>query len=946
MGVCSTIEKKVNTYPSPYSLDLSTMMNSWSKIKFTSLPDKGILFNNNAKVVVNEKYSPFVIRYEFTEYGYVSSFGYSVSGCTGMINFIVCNQFCKSCDSTDFCTECQDGYAFVDGDHSECININDIDSNYYKKGNEYFSCHQSCVSCKYGGTNESNNCEECDDSFSNYAIKDLGKHCLNGCGGDFPKLKGDGSDECVSSCGGNGKFDYKGDCYDSCNITQITYNNKCLDNCEEIGFLQKGSNNECMPNCDQDYPYLSSDEKSCLTQCDDDHHYIDKNNKCSVSCIEFQYHKENEYQCLSSCESALLFYYGDETICVSNCKDDFPLEIRFVNGTKKCVDDCSIAPYLYKDGNKCISSCENESLNQLSYNYECISECPPLTKPVNYECISKLIPPSNKDQEYISSDISKDELLDNLDQTILDLIRIGVGIKGDDYYLEVYPSDAPFPENANSSKINMEQCISLLKQKNNIPNEDSLIIAKIDIDREPSTITKQVEYKVYTKEGTPLNTDVCSVINIDISYPLSDIDLTKGEFLINQGIDIYNISDPFYNDVCFIYAENGTDFTLNQRRELIYENISFCEENCNYEGIDYNISKVLCSCYEKSSFDNTITNKPLVNNQQFSQLPITTLEIAKCYKDILNWNNVKDNIGFWLYGSVETVSLIIVIIGFLKEISKIMMNMNKIIKTNPPNISEFNSENTSKGIILSTNSLDEKPRKLSIEQTIHSVIEYSMLYPIHVDYYPYPLALLSEGRSMIAILISIMKHYFFLLNSILTPSHFTLITINISFYLFYITILIGLNSLFFTSELIKKNRIFYLPLLSFICGMIIYRITLYFVDFRMKFITVTYEIKAKDRREILIDTLYSKFKRNSIISIIVILIVIFFLWYYETIFCSIFHESQVEWIKYGGISFCYYVIIMMFISISTFGLKMIGIRVRSRSMYNAYLFTFRIFSIN
>ena len=770
---------------------------------------------------------------------------------------------------------------------------------------------------------------------------------MNGCSGDFPKLKGDGSDECVSSCGGNGQFDYKGDCYDSCNITQITYNNKCLDNCEEIGFLQKGSNNECMPNCDQDYPYLSSEEKSCLTQCDDDHHYIDKNNKCSVSCIEFQYHKENEYQCLSSCESAHLLYYGDETICVSNCKDDFPLEIRFVNGTKKCVDDCSIAPYLYKDGNKCISSCENESLNQLSYNYECISECPPLTKPVNYECVSKLILPSNKDQEYISSDISKDELFDNLDQTILDLIRIGVGIKGDDYYLEVYPSDAPFPENANSSKINMEQCISLLKQKNNIPNEDSLIIAKIDIDREPSTITKQVEYKVYTKEGTPLNTDVCSVINIDISYPLSDIELTKGEFFIKQGIDIYNISDPFYNDVCFIYAENGTDFTLNQRRELIYENISFCEENCNYEGIDYNISKVLCSCYEKSSFDNTITNKPLVNNQQFSKLPITTLEIAKCYKEIFNWNNVKDNIGFWLYGSVETVSLIIVIIGFLKEISKIMMNMNKIIKTNPPNISEFNSENTSKGIILSTNSLDEKPRKLSIdEQTIHSVIEYSMLYPIHVDYYPYPLALLSEGRSMIAILISIMKHYFFLLNSILTPSHFTLITINISFYLFYITILIGLNSIFFTSELIKKNRIFYLPLLSFICGMIIYRITLYFVDFRMKFITVTYEIKAKDRREILIDTLYSKFKRNSIISIIVILIVTFFLWYYETIFCSIFHESQVEWIKYGGISFCYYVIIMMFISLITFGLKMIGIRARSRNMYNAYLFTFRIFSIH
>ena len=915
MGACSTINQKVNTYPSPYSLNLS---GSWSTIYFTSLPDKGILYNNNDKVKVDKYYSPFVIRYEFTEYGYVSSFGYSVSGCTspGIINFIVCNQFCKSCDSTDFCTECQDGYAFVDGDHSKCIYINDIGANYYKKGNEYFSCHQSCVSCKYGGTNESNNCEECKDSFSNYAIKDLGKHCMNGCDGDFPKLKGDGSNECVSSCGGNGQFDYKGDCYDSCNSTQITYINKCLDSCEEIGFLQKGSNNECMPNCDQDYPYLSSDEKSCLTQCDDEHPYIDKDNKCSVSCIELQYHKENEYQCLSSCESAHLFYYGDETFCVSNCKDDFPLEIKFVNGTKKCVDDCSISPYLYKDGNKCISSCENESFNQFSYNYECINECPPLTKPVNYECVSKLIPPSNNDQEYISSDISKDELLDNLDQKILDLIRIGVGIKGDDYYLEVYPSDEPFLENANSSKIHMDNCISLIKQKNNIPNENSLIIAKIDIDREPSTITKQVEYKVYTKEGTPLNTDVCNEINIDISYPLTDIDLTKGEFYYNKGIDIYNVSDPFYNDVCFSYAENGTDITLKKRRELIYENISFCEDNCYYEGINYTVSKVLCSCYNKTSFDNPIISKSLVNNQHFTDLPITTFEIAKCYNEIFNWNNVKDNIGFWLYGSVETVSLIIVIIGFLKEISKLMMSMNQIIKINPPNVDKNNKEDNIKGIILDVSS---EFRKINIdEQTVHSVKDYSILYPIHIDYYPYPLVLLSEERSIIQIFISIIKHYFFLLNCLLAPSDFTLITINISLYLFYIVMLIGFNSIFFTSELIKTNRIYYLPLLSFICGMIIYRILLYFVEFRMKFITVIYEIKAKDRREILIDSLYSKFKRNSIISITIILIVIFFLWYYETIFCFIFHESQLKWIKYGGISFCYYLIILLFISIITF----------------------------
>ena len=144
---------------------------------------------------------------------------------------------------------------------------------------------------------------------------------------------------------------------------------------------------------------------------------------------------------------------------------------------------------------------------------------------------------------------------------------------------------------------------------------------------------------------------------------------------------------------------------------------------------------------------------------------------------------MKDNIGFWLYGSVETVSLIIVIIGFLKEISKLMMSMNQIIKINPPNVDKNNKEDNFKGIILDVSS---EFRKINIdEQTVHSVKDYSILYPIHIDYYPYPLVLLSEERSIIQIFISIIKHYFFLLNCLLAPSDFTLITINIIVFVLY-----------------------------------------------------------------------------------------------------------------------------------------------------------------
>ena len=75
---------------------------------------------------------------------------------------------------------------------------------------------------------------------------------------------------------------------------------------------------------------------------------------------------------------------------------------------------------------------------------------------------------------------------------------------------------------------------------------------------------------------------------------------------INQkSIDVFDSSDPFYNDICFTFSSeiNGEDVTLKDKRKEYYVNITFCESNCEYSHFDYVKMKVICDCQHLSQID-------------------------------------------------------------------------------------------------------------------------------------------------------------------------------------------------------------------------------------------------------------------------------------------------------------------------------------------------------
>ena len=72
-----------------------------------------------------------------------------------------------------------------------------------------------------------------------------------------------------------------------------------------------------------------------------------------------------------------------------------------------------------------------------------------------------------------------------------------------------------------------------------------------------------------------------------------DIDSAKG--LSELGIDAFNAADEFFNDICHQYEnKDGKDIILTDRRNDIYQNATFCQDGCTYNGINYDLMAANC----------------------------------------------------------------------------------------------------------------------------------------------------------------------------------------------------------------------------------------------------------------------------------------------------------------------------------------------------------------
>ena len=234
------------------------------------------------------------------------------------------------------------------------------------------------------------------------------------------------------------------------------------------------------------------------------------------------------------------------------------------------------------------------------------------------------------------------------------------------------------------SHIDFDECEKILQEKLGI--EEPLIIISVDIKRN-DTMSTQVEYQVFNPNTLEqLNLSFCENVQIDIYTPLNldseTYNLAKQ--LKEQGYDLFNSSDDFYNDLCSTFnSENDTDIILNDRRKDFYNpNITLCEDNCQYDGFDIDSLKVKCKCGVKPNVNSDTSKVKFSPNtilENFYNLEkYANLKIVTCYKLVFNLSKLKNNFGSYsimIIGSLFIITMTIIFATIYKKTNDILKNI-------------------------------------------------------------------------------------------------------------------------------------------------------------------------------------------------------------------------------------------------------------------------------
>ena len=437
-------------------------------------------------------------------------------------------------------------------------------------------------------------------------------------------------------------------------------------------------------------------EMNCI-ECIDDYYFIYGENNCYNSTI-FQnnkfYFNNNDskfHKCFHSCSECFNVEPNEENHSCIKCADNyykFEMDLFqnncYDNETIKLLNQRTLNYSEYISNNSDYANFyEQRSSNSSSRIYDYISiisdfSCPPGYFISNNKCILKEFDSWTKLNEF------KNEIQNN----IASYVNSSKVINGSNFIAVVLSSDDMDPEKQLSngiSAIDLGNCTNVLKESYNISKEENLIVLNMEskneekntIDDKSFTLGKNNQLEIYDYSGRKLNLSFCKE-DIKVMKYLGEIekylDMNSAKTFSEQGIDVFNVNDEFFNDICHKYDNLGDkDIILTDRRNEIYQNATFCQEGCIYIGINYELNAENCICNSYTLQKNNITNNnSSVKASKFDELTKTfissllsfNINVLKCYKLTIDIKILIHNIGFY---SLSSMLFLQTIFFFVKE---------------------------------------------------------------------------------------------------------------------------------------------------------------------------------------------------------------------------------------------------------------------------------------
>ena len=438
---------------------------------------------------------------------------------------------------------------------------------------------------------------------------------------------------------------------------------KCTD-----GYYLKYNTKECYNNSisEQGY-YLDTNEKpnswkKCYERCKKCSSSGNLNNMNCYSCIEYY---------IEGTSKLTYFKLNEKGNCIKYCPD-----ISYLTLTGECVDICPNGTYQYSFNHSCVESCP--------YNYEINKE--------RNKCIIKSF-----DQTITSSEF-KSQIIND----ITSFVNSSVIINGTDFKAIILSSNDMDPTEQikkGISAIDLGNCTQIIKDYYNISDNDYFIVLNMESKNNESktdnynsfNLRKNMQVGIFDSSGRKLDISVCKE-DIKVMKYIGDVteelNMQSAMSLSNQGIDVFNANDNFFNDLCHKYEnKDGKDIIIEDRRVDIYQNATFCQGGCSYKGIDYELMTANCMC-DTSALQNS--EKKIIDNEEqseylnfktitksfISNLLEFNIEVIFCWNLVFDKNILIKNIGFYFMASLCFIQIILLCIFFIKRLSPIKKYLN------------------------------------------------------------------------------------------------------------------------------------------------------------------------------------------------------------------------------------------------------------------------------
>ena len=596
--------------------------------------------------------------------------------------FKICDTTCKTCSDANSCDSCKKDYYFKANRNDEILYnekcFNSLpDSHFFyfggkvkdKNGNEitqsvYEPCYQTCLSCYSKGSQNANACSECKGDLKLYdfggyqCTSDTGK-CLED--KSFWTFNQNNEITCTKSCSNYIIYegDNKGQCIENCQNFNSPYQNiqtsfllsyecgkkYCLsyNTCSKGKFKIVNDNTECVRTVDpcveidifsNDDPFEHDNDPTPSggdpTSIEDKLIEINKR----VKIIKMFSDTDKSYSVVlddfQSNDNSLIVEYNNRLVKELSIYDQ-ESKIFLITTTKYNNFTITIYPLDIED-----------------FVYEKILK----TNKLGFVNFTKIY------SNYLNYEITKGHLIL---VALLEYNRVNSAINDINYFLFSF------------------------YEKNNVAN---------------TGFTNDLGTKISLKEDNDLTR---SEDKVELLYPLSNyynkasllssrnkenlLDNINNMYFHYPDVELSNISDPFYNDICYTFKTDvNTDMTLNDRRDEYYIAASLCEGGCEIVKIsnkESNEPASLCKCNLKYgvTFNENFGIKDNVPSISYSNA-----KSIKCISETFNKNSISSNAIFWIF-LIVILFLIVMLIRYIFYGNKVV---RRVIGLYDPNIDNSN----------------------------------------------------------------------------------------------------------------------------------------------------------------------------------------------------------------------------------------------------------------